>query len=39
MSVAVNLSVRQMLAPDIAGLVEDVLRRTGARPERTSAWS
>jgi diguanylate cyclase (GGDEF)-like protein/PAS domain S-box-containing protein len=33
MTVAVNLSVRQMLAPDIAGLIEAVLRRTGARPE------
>jgi EAL domain-containing protein (putative c-di-GMP-specific phosphodiesterase class I) len=33
LSVAVNLSVRQVVAPDIAGLVEDVLRRTGARPE------
>jgi diguanylate cyclase (GGDEF)-like protein/PAS domain S-box-containing protein len=33
MSVAVNLSVRQMIAPDIASLVEDVLMRTGARPE------
>jgi diguanylate cyclase (GGDEF)-like protein/PAS domain S-box-containing protein len=33
MSVAVNLSVRQMFAPDIASLVEDVLMRTGARPE------
>jgi diguanylate cyclase (GGDEF)-like protein/PAS domain S-box-containing protein len=32
MSVAVNLSVRQMLAPDIAGLIEDVLTRTGVRP-------
>jgi EAL domain-containing protein (putative c-di-GMP-specific phosphodiesterase class I) len=32
MSVAVNLSVRQMLAPDIAGLIEDVLRRTGVSP-------
>jgi EAL domain-containing protein (putative c-di-GMP-specific phosphodiesterase class I) len=31
--VAVNLSIRQMLAPDIAGLVEDVLRRTGAPAE------
>ena len=29
---AVNLSVRQMLAPDIAGLVADVLARTGVRP-------
>jgi diguanylate cyclase (GGDEF)-like protein/PAS domain S-box-containing protein len=33
MSVAVNLSVRQMSATDIAGVVEDVLKRTGARPE------
>jgi diguanylate cyclase (GGDEF)-like protein/PAS domain S-box-containing protein len=33
MSVAVNLSVRQMLAPHVVGLIEDVLRRTGARPE------
>jgi diguanylate cyclase (GGDEF)-like protein/PAS domain S-box-containing protein len=33
MTVAVNLSVRQMLAPDIAGLIEDVLQRTGARAE------
>jgi diguanylate cyclase (GGDEF)-like protein/PAS domain S-box-containing protein len=33
MSVAVNLSVCQMVAPDIAGLIEDVLRRSGARPE------
>jgi diguanylate cyclase (GGDEF)-like protein/PAS domain S-box-containing protein len=33
MTVAVNLSVRQMLAPDITGLIEDVLRRTGARAE------
>jgi diguanylate cyclase (GGDEF)-like protein/PAS domain S-box-containing protein len=32
MSVAVNLSVRQMLAPDIAGLIADVLRRTRVRP-------
>jgi EAL domain-containing protein (putative c-di-GMP-specific phosphodiesterase class I) len=32
MSVAVNLSVRQLLAPDVAGLIEDVLRRTGVRP-------
>jgi predicted signal transduction protein with EAL and GGDEF domain len=32
MSVAVNLSVRQMLAPDIVGLVDDVLRRTGVSP-------
>ncbi len=29
MSVAVNLSVRQVLAPDIATLIEGVLRRTG----------
>jgi EAL domain-containing protein (putative c-di-GMP-specific phosphodiesterase class I) len=32
MSVAVNLSVRQMLTPDIAGVIEDVSRRTGVRP-------
>lgn len=31
MSVAVNLSVRQMIAPNIAGLIEGVLNRTGAR--------
>ena len=33
MSVAVNLSVRQFLAPDIVGQVSDVLSRTGVRPE------
>jgi diguanylate cyclase (GGDEF)-like protein/PAS domain S-box-containing protein len=33
MSVAVNLSVRQMLAPGVLTLVDDVLRRTGARPD------
>jgi diguanylate cyclase (GGDEF)-like protein/PAS domain S-box-containing protein len=33
MSVAVNLSVRQIIAPDIVGLVSDVIERTGARPE------
>ena len=33
MTVAVNLSVRQMLAPDIAGLIADVLARTGALAE------
>jgi EAL domain-containing protein (putative c-di-GMP-specific phosphodiesterase class I) len=33
MTVAVNLSVRQMLAPDIAGLIESVLRRTEAPAE------
>ncbi len=33
MTVAVNLSVRQMLVPNVAGLVEDVLKRTGAPPE------
>jgi diguanylate cyclase (GGDEF)-like protein/PAS domain S-box-containing protein len=33
MSVAVNLSVRQMVAPDISGLIEDVLQRSGARAE------
>ncbi len=32
MSVAVNISVRQMLAPDIAASIEDILRRTGVRP-------
>jgi diguanylate cyclase (GGDEF)-like protein len=32
-SVAVNLSVRQTAAPDIAGVIQDVLRRTGARAE------
>jgi EAL domain-containing protein (putative c-di-GMP-specific phosphodiesterase class I) len=30
LTVAANLSVRQMLGPDIAGLIESVLRRTGA---------
>ena len=38
LSVAVNLSVRQMLAPDIAELVADVLRRPACGPP-TSAWS
>jgi diguanylate cyclase (GGDEF)-like protein/PAS domain S-box-containing protein len=33
MSVAVNLSVRQTAAPDLVGVIEDVLRRTGAPPE------
>jgi diguanylate cyclase (GGDEF)-like protein/PAS domain S-box-containing protein len=33
MSVAVNLSVRQTAAPNIAGVIEDVLRRSGARAE------
>jgi diguanylate cyclase (GGDEF)-like protein/PAS domain S-box-containing protein len=33
MSVAVNLSVRQTAVPDIAGVIKDVLARTGARPE------
>jgi EAL domain-containing protein (putative c-di-GMP-specific phosphodiesterase class I) len=32
LSIAVNLSVRQMLAPGIAELVADVLTRTGVRP-------
>jgi diguanylate cyclase (GGDEF)-like protein/PAS domain S-box-containing protein len=32
LSIAVNLSVRQMLAPGIAELVADVLERTGVRP-------
>jgi EAL domain-containing protein (putative c-di-GMP-specific phosphodiesterase class I) len=31
-SVAVNMSVRQMQAPDIAGMVVGVLKRTGIRP-------
>ncbi|MCU1392154.1 MAG: hypothetical protein JWM34_582 [Ilumatobacteraceae bacterium] len=33
MSIAVNLSVRQMLAPDIATVISDVLHRTGIQPE------
>jgi GntR family transcriptional regulator, galactonate operon transcriptional repressor len=33
LSVAVNLSARQIGVPDIAGVIEDVLRRTRARPE------
>ncbi|HEX3087629.1 MAG TPA: PAS domain S-box protein, partial [Ilumatobacteraceae bacterium] len=32
LSIAVNLSVRQMLAPDIAGSIADVLQRTGIDP-------
>jgi EAL domain-containing protein (putative c-di-GMP-specific phosphodiesterase class I) len=32
MGVAVNLSVRQMLVPDLTGLIKDVLDRTGVRP-------
>src|ERR1019366_3575696 len=32
MSVAVNVSVRQMLTDDIIGLVDGVLRRSGVRP-------
>jgi EAL domain-containing protein (putative c-di-GMP-specific phosphodiesterase class I) len=32
LTVAVNLSVRQMLAPDIAGLIGNVLDCTGVRP-------
>jgi diguanylate cyclase (GGDEF)-like protein/PAS domain S-box-containing protein len=36
MSVAVNLSVSQVLSPGIVGQVEDILRRTGVRPE--SVW-
>jgi diguanylate cyclase (GGDEF)-like protein/PAS domain S-box-containing protein len=32
LSVAVNFSVRQMLAPDVVDLVTSVLARTGARP-------
>jgi diguanylate cyclase (GGDEF)-like protein/PAS domain S-box-containing protein len=34
LSVAVNLSVRQLAAPDIAVLVRDVVNRTGANPEQ-----
>lgn len=34
MSVAVNLSVRQVLAPDIVTQFKDVLCRTGVAPER-----
>jgi diguanylate cyclase (GGDEF)-like protein/PAS domain S-box-containing protein len=33
LSVAVNVSVRQMLAPDIIGLLESIVERTGVRPE------
>jgi diguanylate cyclase (GGDEF)-like protein/PAS domain S-box-containing protein len=33
MSMSVNLSVRQVGAPDIVSLVENVLTRTGVRPE------
>jgi diguanylate cyclase (GGDEF)-like protein/PAS domain S-box-containing protein len=32
LTMAVNLSVRQMLAPDIVGVVADVLQRTGVHP-------
>jgi diguanylate cyclase (GGDEF)-like protein/PAS domain S-box-containing protein len=32
LSIAVNLSVRQLLAPDIVDIVDDVLRATGVRP-------
>jgi diguanylate cyclase (GGDEF)-like protein len=32
MTIAVNLSVRQMLAPDIAGMIHSVLTRSGIRP-------
>jgi diguanylate cyclase (GGDEF)-like protein/PAS domain S-box-containing protein len=32
-SIAVNLSVRQLLAPDITGAVSEILARSGARPE------
>ncbi|HEX3908360.1 MAG TPA: EAL domain-containing protein [Mycobacteriales bacterium] len=34
MSVAVNLSVRQMVAPDIAGLISGVIRRTAVDPTK-----
>jgi diguanylate cyclase (GGDEF)-like protein/PAS domain S-box-containing protein len=33
LSIAVNLSVRQMLAPDICGMVDDVLVRTGVNAD------
>ena len=33
MSVAVNLSIRQLLATDIVGVVAEVLKSTGAKPE------
>ena len=33
MSLAVNFSVRQMIAPDVVGLITDVLERTGASPD------
>jgi diguanylate cyclase (GGDEF)-like protein/PAS domain S-box-containing protein len=33
MSVAVNVSVRQMLAPDIAARFGEIIKRTGVRPE------
>jgi len=33
MTVAVNLSVRQLLDPGIADLIKDVLTRTGVKPE------
>jgi diguanylate cyclase (GGDEF)-like protein/PAS domain S-box-containing protein len=36
MSLAVNLSVRQMIAPNIVDLVSDVIARTGVRPEGLS---
>jgi EAL domain-containing protein (putative c-di-GMP-specific phosphodiesterase class I) len=34
LSVAVNLSVRQLAAPDIAALVRDIVNRTGANPDQ-----
>jgi EAL domain-containing protein (putative c-di-GMP-specific phosphodiesterase class I) len=33
LSIAVNLSVRQMLAPDICGMIDDVLVRTGVNAD------
>jgi diguanylate cyclase (GGDEF)-like protein/PAS domain S-box-containing protein len=33
LTVSVNLSVRQLLAPDIASVVAEVLEHTGARPQ------
>jgi diguanylate cyclase (GGDEF)-like protein/PAS domain S-box-containing protein len=33
MTISVNLSVRQVLAPDIATVIQDIVQRTGASPE------
>ena len=37
MSIAVNLSVRQMLASDITAVIADILARTGGASRRASA--